>query len=226
MSARSNLAQAGGALSHSLGAQLLIAFSVLFITSCASLRAADGCTYNKNALLLLDEQSFDQNLSKGGGGWRKIANIPGCELAAANLIAEYRSAHPASSPTLVWHEGQMRAAAGEYKRAIPLLISAKKVPEQDKAGWNIYVDATIAFLEGNKPELFRARDRLAAIPFPSETEIQPLKGGYIEFPAHNGQPAMKIRWPPNIDVVDGLIACFGKPYSEAYGRASCRRKSP
>ncbi len=25
-------------------------------------------------------------------------------------------------------------------------------------------------------------------------------------------------WPPNLNVVDGLIACFGKSYEQAYGR--------
>jgi hypothetical protein len=205
---------------------VLLFLSFLF-TACASPQMADSsCSYDKEAMLLLDEKSFDQDFSNGGSGWRKVANTPGCELAAADLIAEYRVAHPTSNFMLAWHEGQMRALAGDYKRAILLLTSAKTEPEQDIAGWNAYVDATVAFLEGNKAELLRARDRLLAVTFPSDTDMPPLKNGYIEFPSLEGGPAMKMRWPPNIDVVDGLIACFGKSYSEAYGSTSCRPKGP
>src|SRR3546814_17902844 len=31
----------------------------------------------------------------------------------------------------------------------------------------------------------------------------------------------RFRWPPNIEVVDALVACFNKPYKEAYG-PTCR----
>ena len=205
---------------------LLVAVVALLLTSCASPPIASSCSYDKEALLSLDEQSFDQDLSNGGGGWRKIANVPGCEIAAADLLAAYRVAHPSSSSTLTWHEGQMRASAGDYSQAIPLLESAKKAPLQDKTGWNAYVDATVAFLEENKADLLDARNRLAEVPFPQEADMPPLKDGYIEFPAQEGQPAIRIRWPPNIDVVDGLVACFGKPYAEAYGSVSCRPKTP
>jgi hypothetical protein len=173
-------------------------------------------------MLSLDEQAFDQDLAGGGGGWRKLAGMPGCELVAADLLADYRRAHPASSSTLTWHEGQMRAFAGDYGHAIGLLESARKPPEQDKGGWNPYVDATVAFLARNKTGLLSSRDRLAVVAFPSDTDMPPLKNGYIEIPAQDGQPAMKIRWPPNLDVVDGLIACFDKPYAQAYGSAACR----
>ena len=26
-----------------------------------------------------------------------------------------------------------------------------------------------------------------------------------------------LKWPLNLDVLDGLIACFGQPYNKAYG---------
>jgi hypothetical protein len=32
---------------------------------------------------------------------------------------------------------------------------------------------------------------------------------------------MELKWPMNLDVLDGLIACFDRPYSEAYD-AKCR----
>lgn len=189
-------------------------------TACSTAPVASMCAYDKNALLALDESAFDQDLSNGGGGWRKIGNIPGCQLAAAELIADYRDKHPTSGSILAWHEGQMLASAGEYARAIPVLESARKDPSQDPIGWNHYVDATIAFLQRDQSELARARDRLAVVPYPTGSDLPSLKDGYIEFPAQDGRPAMRVRWPPNIEAVDGLVACFDKPYNEAYG--ACR----
>lgn len=198
---------------------LIVFFAAL--AACSTAPVSGKCAYDKDALLALDENAFDQDLSNGGGGWRKIGNIPGCELVAAGLISDYRAKYPTSSSTLAWHQGQMLASAGEYTRAIPALESAKKGPTQDHVGWNHYVDATIAFLQKDKSELVQARDRLAAVPYPTNSGLPPLKDGYIEFPTPDGQPAMRVRWPPNIDVVDGLVACFDKPYNEAYG-SPCR----
>jgi len=119
----------------------------------------------------------------------------------------------------------MRASAGQYEQAIPLLEAARKPVEQDPAGWNYYVDATLAFLRQDNPALLAAQERLAAVAYPEGTGMPPLKDGYFETPTPAGQPTMKMRWPPNIEVVDGLVACFGKPYTEAYG-TSCRPPSP
>ena len=161
----------------------------------------------------------------GGGGWRAIANRPGCELAAADLLAAYRAAHPEASALLAWHEGQVRATAGQYERAIPLLDQDRKPATQDKAGWNLYVDATLALLRRDKPGLPRARQQLAAVPSPEGAGLPPLKDGYFELPTTAGQPPVRMRWPPNIEVVDGLVACYGKPYAEAYS-AACRSHAP
>jgi hypothetical protein len=38
-----------------------------------------------------------------------------------------------------------------------------------------------------------------------------------------GGERQKMRWPMNIDVVEGLLNCFGQPYDVAYGR-TCRTK--
>jgi hypothetical protein len=186
--------------------------------------AADRCAYDKQAMLALDEDAFDQDLSGGGGGWRAIGNLPGCELAAAGLLSAYRAAHPASDIVLAWHEGQMRASAGQYAQAIPLLRAARKPPTEDAAGWNHYVDATVAFLRRNRAGLLAARDRLAAVPYRPVPGMPAPEHGYIEIPAAAGQPPMRMRWPPNIEAVEGLVACFDKPYVEAYGQA-CRAQS-
>ncbi len=194
---------------------------ILLLLASVAARAADDCSHDRQAMLALDEAAFDQDVGNGGGGWRAIGNRPGCEAAAADLLAAYRQRHPDAGSLLAWHEGQMRAMAGQTARAVPLLDSARKPAEQDPAGWNPYVDATLAFLKHDQAALRTARARLAAVPYPQGDGMPPLEDGYLTFPAAPGQPAMRMRWPINLDVVDGLLACFDKPYAEAYGPA-CR----
>jgi len=195
--------------------QLLIAaiFSMAFSVH-AEQPAREKCAYDQEALLSLEEAAFDQDIPNGG--WRKVGNIPGCEAAAAGLIAAYRARHPDSSSTVAWHQGQMLALSGMSEQAIPVLESAKKDPAADMAGWNHYVDATIAFLSGDKEKLQRARDQLSKVPYDAKPGMPPLVDGYIEFPTQSDQPPMRVAWPPNLDVVDGLLRCFGKPYRDAY----------
>lgn len=199
------------------GSSWWLAIGLLLALAATQADAADRCTHDADALLALDEQAFDQDLSGGGGGWRAVANIPGCELEAADLLAAYRARHPDAGRLLAWHEGQLRASAGRYRDAIPLLDAARRPSAEDPAGWNHYVDATLAFLRRDRRGLKAARERLAAVPYPEDGGMPPLKDGYLEFAAGPGQPARRFRWPPNLDVVDGLLACFGKPYSQAYG---------
>jgi hypothetical protein len=63
--------------------------AIAFALAACSVSAADPsdekCIYDQEELLSLDEAAFDQDLPNGG--WRKIGNIPGCEAAAAELIA-------------------------------------------------------------------------------------------------------------------------------------------
>jgi hypothetical protein len=58
-----------------------------------------------------------------------------------------------------------------------------------------------------------------------EAAVRPINGmpvqdGFISMPTSTGQVA-KVRWPPNLDVVEGLVHCFNKPYRVAYG-SECR----
>lgn len=200
-------------------ALLVIVLGLAAWSSVAGQTPNAECSYDEDAMLALDEAAFDQSLPNGG--WRAIGNIPGCEVAAAELIAAYRVRHPAASSTVAWHEGQMWAAAGSHGKALPALESARKDPARDPAGWNHYVDATIAFLAGDREALEQARARLAAVAFDESSGLPPLVDGFIELPTQAGQPSLRMRWPPNIEVVDGLLNCFGKPYNEAYGMA-CR----
>ena len=198
---------------------LMIGLCLLVLPEAFAQVSGDKRAYDEEAMLALDEAAFDQDLPDGG--WRKIGNIPGCEAAAAELIAAYRTRHPDSSSTVAWHEGQMLASAGMNELAIPALEAARMDPALDPAEWNHYVDATIAFLAGDREALEQARDRLAAVPFDGTSGLPPLVDGFIELPTQPGQPPLRMRWPPNIEVVEGLLNCFGKSYNDAYGTA-CR----
>jgi hypothetical protein len=188
--------------------------------------AQDACEHDREALLALPEQAFDQDLSNGGGGWRGLAAKAGCETVAADLLRDYRARHGVDGGIMAWHEGQVRANAGQYTRAEVLFESARK-PQgaSDAIGWNHYVDASIAFLRDDRGALEAARERLAAVPYDPDSGMPPLKDGYIEFPVQGGAPSMRVRWPPNIEVVDALIHCFGKPYKMAYGDMACRMQA-
>lgn len=202
-------------------ANAALVLAALLVASLGSTAAADRCDYDRAEMLSLDLKAFDQDLSAGGGGWRSVAKTKGCELASAQLIASYRARHRAEEAMLWWHEGQLRAIAGQYRRAIPLLKKARKQQSQDPVGWNHYVDATVSFLRRDRAELRAARARLAAVQYSSELGLPTPVNGYMNLPAENGLPPLNLRWPPNIDVVDGLLACFDKPYAQAYA-TPCR----
>jgi hypothetical protein len=178
-----------------------------------------GCEVDRARVLALDEQQFDQDMA---GGWRAIADKPGCSQAAADLIRDWRQKHGVSPGLLVWHEAQLRASAGQTPEAIALMTQARRGPGvPDKSGWNIYVDASVAFLRKDMAALQQQRAKLAAVAPPSGPNAPvTVVDGYFDIDMGNGE-TMKMRWPPNIDVVDGLIACFDKPYAEAY-RSECQ----
>ena len=171
------------------------------------------CAVDTAAMLKLDPAQFDQDRT---GGWRPLADREGCEAAAADLLATYREAHwgALSAHQLhisYWHEGQLRASAGQSGRAIPLLMSG--VDADDQIGFYQYALGTIAFLQGDLASLRAERDRLAAMPKPSWF----AKAAAGAKAKSGSEPT----WPLNLDVLDGLIACFGQPYKVAYG---CRPK--
>lgn len=162
--------------------------------------SAPNCVVDTQAMLGLSFAEFDQ----GSAGWRALAVKPGCDAQTANLIAQYRTRHWGELQQhelhiLYWHEGQVRAAAGQSQAAIPLLLTGVN-PVSD-LGFSDYALATVAFLHNDRAGLQSARDRLAALARPSF------------WPAERA-------WPPNLDVVDGLLTCFGKTYREAY--SECR----
>ena len=152
--------------------------------------------------MALDQRAFDQDMD---GGWRTLAHDPACRAAAADLIRDYREAHALTDSILFWHEGQMRAEAGQTHAAIVLFNRSR---HDDPFGWNLYVDASIAFLRRDRAALQRARDALAVLPRPPHFQPRDV----------NRRP-INLAWPPNLNVVDALIRCFGRAYAKAYACA-------
>ena len=168
---------------------------------------ADPCAYDRDGLLALDQNAFDQDLK---GGWRVLAENPHCYIAAADLIRDYREAHHSSDSILFWHEGQMRASAGQSHAAIALFEQSRKA--QDPFGWNFYVDGTVAFLRHDRAQLQAARDKLAALRKPKD--FHPV--------GPDGKP-FEIKWPPNLNILDGFLTCFDRSYDQAYGTPQCAK---
>jgi len=168
---------------------------------------APDCSYDRPAVMALDQDAFDQN---DKGGWRAL-QMRGCMAEAADLIRDYREAKSRPHPSILfWHEGQLRAMLGQTDAAIALFGQARQPAADDDFGWNLYVDGTIAFLRHDRPALQRARDTLAALPPPRSLIATRPDGSKV-----------KIDWPPNLDVLDGFLKCFGRPYRQAYGGKGC-----
>jgi hypothetical protein len=170
------------------------------------------CSYDRAALIALDQDRFDQDLA---GGWRVLAS-KGCEHAAAEAIRDWRTAHKAEVSTLYWHEGQMRAFAGENDAAIALFRQSYHRAGEDQGGaWALYVDGTIAFVRGDRTGLDSARARLAAAARPADFDevARDDKGQPILNPDGS---VWRIHWPLNLEVLDALRLCWGQTYKQAY----------
>ena len=161
------------------------------------------CSFDRAAMLALDYRLFDQDK---GGGWRALAHS-GCDKEAADLIRDWREHHQASEYILFWHEGQMRAFSGDYDTAIGLFEKSRRPNREDQIGWNYYVDGSVAFLRGDLLNLKAARESLAKVQKPIDWDVMRDADGRL----------LNATWPVNLNVLDGLIRCWGKRYRDAYG---------
>jgi hypothetical protein len=165
-------------------------------------------------MLKLTPDQFDQDMD---GGWRILARRVGCDLAVADLIASYRKSHwgvmtPSQVHLSYWHEGQARAVAGHYTEARPLLMEG--VNSDDLGNFADYALGTIAFLDHDLAALKAARERMANIPKPPNWDAMAA--------SLQAKWKRRVTWPANLSVLDGLVACFDKPYREAYEDGKCR----
>lgn len=158
-------------------------------------------------MIALPFEAFDQDMA---AGWRGLSTR-GCEAAAADLIRDWRVANASerNASLLFWHEGQLRANLGQRAAAIALFERSRKTAAQDGGmGWNLYVDGSVAFLQRDRRAFDRAHAALAALPRPAGFDPR----------GPDGKP-VAIRWPMNLNVLDGFARCWNKSYKEAY--ASC-----
>ena len=171
----------------------------LSLCACAK-PSVNDCKARADAMLDLPFGAFDQGLD----GWRSLDGSLGCPDAAREVLARYRQRHrdslsPANVSLLTWHEAQVWATQGDRSTAVRLMKEAAFAGEPD---WQrLYREATISFMEGDLSRLKAARDELASLP---------------RDPMLNGLDGSEVALPPDLDVLDGLISCFGRPYSIAY----------
>lgn len=200
--------------------RLVVKLGVIAVAGCFALGSAAGeeggaatCVQDREAFMAMDYWAFDQSPK----GVRSVSERAECELEAADLIRDYHAMlrergdpvtfeYEGSTITmgetgevfiLYWHEGQLRAFAGQTDQAAALFRKSLKPEDQNFQGWNQYALASIAFLEDDLASLTAQRGELAE-----------------RVPADN----------INLGVVDELIACFGDSYSEAYGSDACNRR--
>lgn len=189
---------------------MFIALMALAIAQIEPVSVHEPCPHDRAALLALSPADFDQDLE---GGWRPLGEKPECAAIAADLLAAYRKARWADLTqselhTNYWHEGQLRAGLGQTQAATRLMMAGVN-PEMSRSGFSDYALGTIAFLHQDRPGLIAARERLAALPKPADFDQAAAR-----FKAAYG---LDLEWPANLKVLDGFIACFDRPYNEAYG---------
>ncbi|MFC7334628.1 hypothetical protein [Rhodocista pekingensis] len=168
-------------------------------------KAAD-CAVETGPMLQLSPDAFDQDMT---GGWRNLASRDGCAKAAADLIRTYIDHNWGRIPqknlhAMYWHAGQMEALAGDYQKAIPLLMAGVSPTARGREmGFHDYAQGTIAFLNRDLAGLKAARQRLSVLPEPAwfKTEFK---------------DSSSITWPANLSILDSLIRCFESPYAVAY----------
>ncbi|HIE1101957.1 MULTISPECIES: hypothetical protein [Stenotrophomonas] len=172
---------------------------------------ADDCRFDDRAgLLAMTPEAFNRG---PGEGWDALIDRSGCQREIADLFAAYRRQAKATGHTeLTWHEAQLRADAGQRDPASALMRLTYRPRNADPDGWNLYVDATIAFLDDDLPALRRMRARLAALPPPAG---RGLSDGPALMQAADGTQA--VPWPPRLKIVDALIRCMYQPYALASG---------
>lgn len=166
--------------------------------------AESGCGADMSLLMDMAPEEFNQ----GESGWRSIADIEGCEGEAADIISTYRKGLERHLQSLRHHEAQLRAAAGQNEAAIALLRYL--LDTVDDEATVLYHKAEIAFLARDYDALVAARDNLLALPKPEgfDAAVEAFKQRYPDYP-----PPV---WPTNLNVVEGFVKCFSKPYSQAY----------
>jgi len=97
------------------------------------------------------------------------------------------------------------------------LFSGAYKPDPHKGrAWNLYADATIAFLQQDKAALQKAHDTLAALPVSEEEKAS--RRQFLKDNPNVTLPDGFIDAPQNLSPVRDFLNCFDRPYAEAYGQ--------
>jgi hypothetical protein len=195
---------------------LILGMAMASIAACALVpvktqKTFAECVADPTPYLALEWENFDQGAAPDGRvwGWREVAAKPGCETAAADLVATWtgQNGKGLDEPTRLmmgFHEGQIRAMGGDYVRAAKLIEAARAEWDRKPEG-AAYVDATLAFLNGDRAGLMAARQRMMAVPEPADfANLQKL---------YREQAGFEPKWPMYIETVDKMITCWGKGYT-------------
>jgi len=169
------------------------------------------CVADPKPYLAMDWKNFDQGVAPDGRewGWREVSSKPGCETAAADLMAMWMKEKGATLDArtrtfMTFHEGQVRAMGGDFRRGAEM-IEAGRFFWDNKPEGAAYVDAILAFLRGDRAGLLAARERMMAIPEPANFARTQK--------AFREQAGWEPKWPMNIEAVDKMIGCWGKGYT-------------
>lgn len=146
----------------------LVAFAFAVVVS-ATAHAADAtsCVINddvRKLALTLSWEDFDQK-SDNPASFRAFA-LRACYREAAELIEYYLANKPnldeSQQRNSRFHAGQMYGHAGDERRALELIRSARwpEQPANAALDWNSYVAGVVAFLEKDRAALSAARERL------------------------------------------------------------------
>jgi hypothetical protein len=169
-------------------------------------KSAAECGVQLSKYLEMGFADFDQR----AGGWREIADKPGCEVAAADVVKQYRSWILSRMDGLIGHEAQLRASAGDTANGLRLFREQLAMQDDDALN-RLKLEGFIAFLERDKDRLVAARNKLAVLPEPPE-----FAAAAETAKKRAGRSDIQLNWPPNLAVLDALIGCFGKSFREAF----------
>ena len=166
----------------------------IIIVSAVGGCATKGVDVERERMLSLSFDQFDQT---EGSGFRFLLDqkryVEAAELIEAYVRRHWRGLTERERVSLHFHAGQLYGIAGNPGKAGPHLKSAhyrnEPTPDGHPPYWNAYVDATRAFIEGDRPGLIEARKRMGD-----------LNEGFHR-------------------LVDSFIAYFGEPYASLiYGQ--------
>ena len=115
--------------------------------------------------------SFEEFDKTEGSGFRVLLEQKR-QVAAAELIEEYVKRHGGNLTerervSLHFHAGQLYGIVGDAGKAVPhlklALYEGEPTPDGHPLYWNAYVEATSAFIRGDRRGVMEARKRMGAM---------------------------------------------------------------